>query len=132
MGATPAAFPCREPPWGKVGRLSGCYYDTAQGAPASLCAHSHGRIWSVTALTLVPGCRFLAPVCLAYSLPAMRDRDRKAEPGWLKGALNRKTCYLYDDESAALAAAAADARASEAEIIRRAIRRYLKIGKAPR
>jgi hypothetical protein len=46
-----------------------------------------------------------------------------------RGGLTRKSCYFYEDEAAALAAAADQARASEAEIIRRAVRRYLRLAR---
>jgi hypothetical protein len=44
-----------------------------------------------------------------------------------RGGLTRKSCYFYEDEAAALADAADRARASEAEIIRRAVRKYLRL-----
>lgn len=44
-----------------------------------------------------------------------------------KGGLTRETAYLYEDEEAALEERAAKERCSKSEIIRRALRAYLKM-----
>lgn len=43
------------------------------------------------------------------------------------GSLWREQAYLYDDEEAALASRAKKDRCSKAEVIRRALREYLKV-----
>ena len=59
-------------------------------------------------------------------------RERKAAPRSkqkhvTRGGLTRETAYLYDDEEGALEQRAAKERCSKSEIIRRALRAYLKI-----
>jgi hypothetical protein len=44
-----------------------------------------------------------------------------------KGGLTRETAYLYDDEETALEARAQRERCSKSEVIRRALREYLRI-----
>lgn len=44
-----------------------------------------------------------------------------------KGGLTRETAYLYDDEEQALEERATKERCSKSEIIRRALRAYLRI-----
>ena len=44
------------------------------------------------------------------------------------GGLTRETAYLYGDEETALEETAKKERCSKSEIIRRALREYLKLG----
>ena len=44
------------------------------------------------------------------------------------GGLTRETAYLYGDEEAALEETAKKERCSKSEIIRRALREFLKLG----
>lgn len=44
------------------------------------------------------------------------------------GGLTRETAYLYEDEEAALEEKAGKERCSKSEIIRRALREYLRLG----
>ncbi len=44
-----------------------------------------------------------------------------------RGSMVRKVAYLYEDEAEALEAESEAKKCSEAEVIRRALRQYLKI-----
>ena len=53
--------------------------------------------------------------------------DEKKRPPGRKGAMVRKIAYLYEDEAAAIVAESEAKKCSEAEIIRRSVRRYLDL-----
>ncbi len=53
--------------------------------------------------------------------------DEKKRPPGRKGAMVRKIAYLYEDEAAAIVAESDLKNCSEAEVIRRAVRRYLDL-----
>ncbi len=56
-----------------------------------------------------------------------KDKDEPRERGRTRGGLLRKVAYLYDDEADAIEEEAKEKRCSESEVIRRAIRAYLKL-----
>ena len=55
------------------------------------------------------------------------DQDEKRRPPGRRAAMVRKIAYLYEDEAAAIEREAEDKKCSEAEIIRRSVRRYLDL-----
>ncbi len=55
------------------------------------------------------------------------DKDKRRERPRTRGGLLRKVAYLYDDEADAIEEEAKRKRCSESEVIRRAIRSYLKL-----
>lgn len=67
-------------------------------------------------------------VCLSCRpMPRKPDASRERRKFITKGGLIRETVYLYADEEQALEARAVKAGASKSEIVRRALRQYLKI-----
>ena len=56
-----------------------------------------------------------------------KDKDEKTERARTRGGLLRKVAYLYDDEADAIEEEAKRKRCSESEVIRRAVRSYLKL-----
>lgn len=58
---------------------------------------------------------------------ATSGAPRPKRQQFTKGGLIRETAYLYDDEEHALEIRAEQERCSKAEVIRRALRAYLKI-----
>jgi hypothetical protein len=61
----------------------------------------------------------------APSEPSRSRRERRKHV--TKGGLVRETAYLYEDEEQALAQRADRERTSKSEIIRRALRAYLRL-----
>jgi hypothetical protein len=57
----------------------------------------------------------------------MPQERRGRQKHTTKGGLTRETAYLFEDEETALEQRAARERCSKSEIIRRALRAYLKI-----
>ena len=60
-------------------------------------------------------------------MPRKPDASRERRKFTTKGGLIRETVYLYADEEQALEARAAKAGASKSEIVRRALRAFLKL-----
>jgi Ribbon-helix-helix protein, copG family len=58
----------------------------------------------------------------------MAREGRRGRKHTTMGGLTRETAYLYGDEEAALEETAKKERCSKSEIIRRALREYLKLG----
>ena len=56
-----------------------------------------------------------------------KDKDKKGARARTRGGLLRKVAYLYDDEADAIEEEAKRKRCSESEVIRRAVRSYLKL-----
>lgn len=54
-------------------------------------------------------------------------KDQRRRPPGRKGAMIRKIAYLYEDEAEGLETEAERKKCSEAEIIRRSLRAYLKL-----
>ena len=54
------------------------------------------------------------------------DKEKRRPPG-RRGNLRRQICYFYGDESAAIKKEAELKECSEAEVVRRAVRRYLDL-----
>jgi ribbon-helix-helix CopG family protein len=60
-------------------------------------------------------------------MPAQAKGARGKRRSVTQGGLTRVTSYLYEDEIEAVEKAARRERCSQAELIRRAVRAYLKI-----
>jgi hypothetical protein len=67
------------------------------------------------------------PVSSTLTLMAARQEGKASGRRRSPGSLWREQAYLYDDEETALASRARKDRCSKAEVIRRALRAYLKI-----
>ena len=61
------------------------------------------------------------------SMPRESGNPRRRRKHTTTGGLTRETAYLYGDEEAALETSAQKERCSKSEIIRRALREYLKL-----
>jgi hypothetical protein len=67
-------------------------------------------------------------MCKRRSVPMVRSKGPKGgETTVYKSGLQRKTCYFYEEEWEALRKAAFEQEAGVAEIIRSAVRKYLKL-----
>ncbi len=58
---------------------------------------------------------------------AKEKPEQGKPPGRSRGSMVRKAIYVYEDEAAALEAEAEAKKCSEAEVVRRALRKYLEI-----
>ena len=65
---------------------------------------------------------------LSPYMPREGGSARRGRKHTTMGGLTRETAYLYSDEEAALEESAKRERCSKSEIIRRALREYLKLG----
>ncbi len=71
-----------------------------------------------------PICGF-KPVARLLAMP--EEKKQRRRPPGRKGAMIRKIAYLYEDEAEGLEAESERKKCSEAEVIRRALRSYLKL-----
>ncbi len=67
------------------------------------------------------------PTAAGRLLGMVKDKDESRERARTRGGLIRKVSYLYDDEAGAIEIEADRKKCSESEVIRRAIRAYLKL-----
>lgn len=59
-------------------------------------------------------------------IPGTEDEPKeKRRPPGRRGNLRKQVCYFYPDESAGIKAEAVEKECSGAEVVRRAVRRYL-------
>ncbi len=53
------------------------------------------------------------------------EAKEKRRPPGRRGTLRKQVCYFYPDEKESIKREAVDKECSEAEVVRRAVRRYL-------